>query len=98
MNSLSIVNWLIGRGVTSMPCAAFECGVLGAGRRRVLDQLPFPAGTGWGEMPWRAASSATVALSREASSATFTLNAASNFRLDFVIIRSRAGRPVPTLS
>ena len=49
-------------------------------------------------MPWRAASSATVALSREASSATFTLNAASNFRLGFVIIRSRAGRPVPPLS
>jgi hypothetical protein len=27
-----------------MPRAAFECGVLRAGRRRVLDQLPLPAG------------------------------------------------------
>src|SRR5512132_478492 len=39
-------------------------------------------------MPWRVANSATVASSRTASSATFALNAASNFRLDFFIIRS----------
>lgn len=82
-----------------MPRAGLQVRRSWCRRRRVLDRLPFPAGTGWGEMPWRAASSAAVALSREASSATFTSDAASNFRSTSSssapsITTERVGRPL----